>query len=257
MSDLDDILEGEETPTPEIQEQEPQEAPQEAEQPTEAPSRGPDGKFAPKGEDSAPPAQNENEEAGLKAAISAERKKRQEIEGRYQADLEQLRRELEELRKPKEPEAPPPSMWEDEQGWQQHFGSQVTQQAVQAAIQQNKLHTSELLMSQQHEDFSELKQDIFRFVGENPAVNAEVQNSPHPWQTAYKAFKNHQTMQQLGTTDLTEIEARLREKIMAEMQAQNPPQPNVPQSLADAQSARGSGQSAAANSLSLDDILKG
>lgn len=256
MSDLNDILEGEELDAP--VEQAPQEAPQEAETPTDGPNRGPDGKFAPKAKDDGSMAEPDEDSKTVPfQSYKAEKQKRQEWETRYQNEVEALRRELEEMRKPKEPEAPPPSIWEDEQGWQQQFGSQVTQQAVQAAIQQNKLHTSELLMTQQHEDFSELKQDIFRFVGENPAVNAEVQNSPHPWQTAYKAYKNHETMKQLGTTDLSEMEAKLREQIKAELQQQQTPQATPPQSLADAQSARGSGQSAAANSLSLDDILKG
>lgn len=256
MSDLDDILEGDDNAAPVEQAPEPQEAPQEAEEATEGPNRGPDGKFAPKGEETAPPAEEDKAETGLKAAAAAERRKRQEAEQRYQSDIEALRRELDQLKQPKEPEAPPPDMWGDTENWQQHFGSQITQQAVQQAQTQARLNTSELLMMQNSEDFTELKPEIFRFVGENPAVNADVANSPHPWQTAYKAFKNHQTMQQLGTTDLSEIEAKMREKIMAEMQQQKPPQPNVPQSLADAQSARGSGNPAN-NPLSLDDILGG
>jgi hypothetical protein len=251
MSDLNDILEGEEAPVETQTEQ-----PQEAETPTEGPTRDDSGRFAPKGEEPAPPAEEDKAETGLKAAAAAERRKRQEAETRYQDDITALRRELEQLKQPKQPEAPPPSMWEDEQGWQQHFGSQVTQQAVQAAMQQNKLHTSELLMMQQHEDFPQIRQDIFRFVGENPAVNAEVQNSPHPWQAAYRAYKSHETMRQLGATDITELEAKLREKIMAEMQQQTPQTQTIPQSLADAQSSKRSA-GAAGNSLSLEDILGG
>lgn len=254
MSDLNDILEGEDMPVEAVEAPQEPEQPQEAVEPSDGPVRDDQGRFAPKGEDSAPPAQDENADTGLKAGISAERKKRQEAEARY----DELRREIEALKQaqPKEPEAPPPSIWEDEQGTFNHYGQQFTQQAVQAATMQSRLQTSELLMMQSAEDFTDLKADIFRFVGENPAINAEVQNSPHPWQTAYKAFKGHETMRQLGTTDISELEARLREKIMAEMQQQKPPQQNIPQSLADAQSARGSGNPAN-NPLSLDDILGG
>lgn len=259
MSDLNDILEGEEQPveaTEAAQEPQPQEQPQGAQEAESGQPRAPDGKFAPKGKEEGSMPEPDEEKHVPIGSYKAEKQKRQEWERRYQEDIETLRKELEGLKAPKEPAAPPPSMWEDEQGWQQHFGSQITQQAVQQAQMQSRLNTSELLMMQNTEDFTELKQDIFRFVGENPAVNAEVANSPHPWQTAYKAFKNHETMRQLGTTDLTEMEAKLREKIMAEMQEQKPAQPNIPQSLADAQSARGSGNPAN-NVLTLDDILGG
>lgn len=255
MEELDNILEGKDAP--EIQASEPEKAPQEAEQSSGEPNRAPDGKFAPKANDDGSMAEPEEDSKTVPfQSYKAEKQKRQEWETRYQNEVEALRRELEEMRKPKEPEAPPPSIWEDEQGTFNHYGQQFTTQAVQAATMQSRLQTSELLMMQSAEDFTDLKQDIFRFVGENPAVNAEVQNSPHPWQTAYKAFKNHETMKQLGTTDLSELEAKLREQITAELQQQQAPQQKLPQSLADAQSAKGSG-SPANNPLSLDDILSG
>lgn len=215
------------------------------------------GKFAPKGnDDGAMPAPTEEKTVPI-GSYQAEKQKRQEWERRYQSDIETLRRELESLKAPKEPPAPPPSIWEDEQGTFQHYGQQFTQSAVQQAAYVARLNTSELLMMQADPEFVTAKPDVFEFVGANPAINAEVQNSPHPWQTAYKAFKNHQAMQQLGTTDLSEIEAKLREKIMAELQQQPTAQPNIPRSLADAQSARASAQSAPGNPLSLQDILGG
>lgn len=253
MSDLNDILEGEEQPVEAVEAQ--QEAPEQPQEPVESGQpRGPDGKFAPKGEDAGTPPAEEKAETGLKAGIAEERRKRQAAEARF----DELKREIEALKNAqlKEPEAPPPSIWEDEQGTFNHYGQQFTQTAVQQATQQARLQTSELLMMQNTEDFADLREDIFRFVGENPAVNTEVQNSPHPWQTAYKAFKNHQTMQQLGTTDLAELEAKMREKIMAEMQ-QQPAPTQIPRSLADAQSSRSSAQTAGNNPLSLDDILSG
>lgn len=258
MSDLNDILEGEGTavdPMEAPQLPEATEQPEVVETPPEGPARDAQGRFAPKGEESAPPAQDENAEAGLKAGISAERKRRQEAEARY----DELRREIDAMKaaQPAEPPAPPPSIWEDEQGTFNHYGQQFTQEAVAAATQQSRLQASEMMMMQNAEDFTDLKADIHRFVGENPAVNADVAASPHPWQTAYKAYKNHQTMQQLGTTDISELEAKLREKITAELQQQQPaPTPTVPTSLADAQSARGSGNPAA-NPLSLEDLLGG
>lgn len=241
MSDLDNILdEGSDVPeTPVV------EKPQVEEQ----------GQAAPKGNDEgAMPAPAEEKTVPI-GSYQAEKQKRKEWEGRYKSDIEALKRELEALKAPKEPPAPPPTIWEDEQGAFNHYGQQFTQTAVQQAAHISRLQTSELLMMQADPEFANVKQDVYEFVGSNPAINAEVQNSPHPWHTAYKAYKNHQTMQQLGTTDLSEIEAKLREKIMAEMQSA--PQPNIPRSLADAQSARASAQSAPGNPLSLDDILRG
>lgn len=257
MSDLNDILEGEEQPVVETP-QEP-EQPEGVETPPEEPARDAQGRFAPKGEDSATPAQEDKEEAGLKAGIAAERRKRQDAEAKYNQDIGALRQELEALKasqRPQEPTAPPPSIWEDEAGTFNHYGQQFTQTAVEQATQQSRLQASEIAMMQNVEDFTDVKADLVRFVGENPAVNAEVANSPHPWQAAYKAFKNHETMRELGATDISELKAKLTEQILAEQQQNAAPPPNIPQSLADAQSARGSGQPQA-NSLSLDDILKG
>ena len=247
MSDLENILdEGEELSTPVAQE------PVTPEQP-----RDDEGKFAPKGnDDGAMPAPSESKTVPI-GSYQAEKQKRQEWESRYQQDIETLRRELESLKAPAQPPAPPPSIWEDEQGTFQHYGQQFTQSAVEQAAYVARLQTSELLMMQADPEFETVKQDVYQFVGSNPAINAEVQKSPHPWQTAYKAFKNHQAMQQLGTTDLAEIEAKLREKIMADLQAQAPAQPTIPRSLADAQSSRASAQSAPGNPLSLQDILGG
>lgn len=242
MSDLNDILkegEGEAVTEAPVDE-----TPQAGEQPE------------PKGnQDGAMPAPEEK--TVPIGSYQAEKQKRQEWERRYQSDIETLRRELDALKAPREPEAPPPSVWEDEQSAFQHYGQRFTQTAVEQAAHLSRLQTSELLMMQTDPEFANVKQDVFEFVGSNPAVNAEVQNSPHPWQTAYKAFKNHQTLQQLGTTDLSEIEAKLREKLMAELQQQQTPQPNIPRTLADAQSARASAQSAPGNPPSLEDILGG
>lgn len=136
--------------------------------------------------------------------------------------LDQLTREIEARARPAEPQTPPPSMWEDEQGWQQHFGGQLVSTAVQQAAYQSRLQMSEMLMSEQAPDFADLKQTLVEFVGKNPVLNQQVAESQHPWRTAYQAFKNQQTMQELGATDLTQLKEKLREELMAEMQAKPP-----------------------------------
>lgn len=253
MDNLDDFLEGEETAAP----AEEQAAPDEGNVPVPEQPRDDEGKFAPKGdEESAPPAPEE--EKGLKAGIAAERKKRQEWEDRYKTDVETLRKELEALKQPKEPEAPPPNMWEDEQGWQQHFGQQVTSQAVQQATYQSKLQMSEMMARQSHEDFGEVWEPMNRFLQENPAVAQKSAESAHPWDHAYKAFKNFTTMQELGSTNLDELKASLMEQLKAERAQQaEQAKPQLPQSLAGEQSARGSATSPDNGPMSLEEILKG
>jgi hypothetical protein len=165
MGTIDEILnEGNE---PEVAAVEPEPTP-EPEQ-TEAPAavRDEKGRFAPKGEtESASPAPVEEPKLDH-AAIVAERRRRQEAETRAQT----LEQELQQLRNPP---APPPSVFEDEQGWQDHFGAQVTQQAAFNA----RLDTSEMLASQNHDDFDEMKDKFLAMAQANPALGKEASSNP-------------------------------------------------------------------------------
>lgn len=250
MDNLDDFLEGDEQPVEPIEaEQEAPEQPQEQEAVSGGPERGADGKFKAKGdEEDAPPASKE--ETGLQAGIAAERKKRQEIEQRY-ADLE---RQIAEMRQPKEPEAPPPSMWEDEQAWQQHFGGEVVNTAVQQATMNAKLDMSEMMARQSHDDFEAMKERFVKMMQDNPAIQQQALNDPHPWNRAYQIAKNAATMEELGATDLDTLKAQLREQLKAE-QEQATARPQIPQSLAGEQSARGSATSPDNGPPSLKDIV--
>jgi hypothetical protein len=76
--------------------------------------------------------------------------------------------------------------------------------------------------------------DLFNtMASQNPAVVQQAMADPHPWGKAYEIAKNHKTMTELGAVDLADLEAKMREKIMAEMQqGQTPvPQATVPPSL--------------------------
>lgn len=242
MDDMDDFLgaepEAEAVPAPE-----PEVTPEPKQERDEA------GRFA-KGEkeEGAPPAPEEKARTGQEAAIVAERRRRQEAEER----AAQLQRQLEERQNPP---APPPSMWEDEQGWQQHFGSQVVSTAVQQATFNAKLDMSEMMARQAHPDFEDMKAEFITMMQENPALQQQALADPHPWNRAYQIAKNARTMKELGATDLESLKAQLREQIMAEQQAQAPAI-NLPKTLAGEQSVRGS---VAANQgpPSLDSILKG
>lgn len=230
---LDDILDGNVEPETEVVEAQP-EQPQEP----EAQPRDESGRFAGKGEEpEAPvdvePPSTDKAEAGLLAAKRAETQARQAAEKRaeeFAAQLEALRKEIEQQR-PKEPAAPAPDIWSDTEGWQQNFGGQLVNTAVQQAAYQSRLQMSEMLMAEQHENFAEIKQQLVEFVGKNPAINKAVAESQHPWRTAYNAYVNQQTLTELGATDLNTLKAKLREELLAELQAGVPAQPKVPTSL--------------------------
>lgn len=250
MDELDDILSGEEQPVEAVEPQT-QEVEQQPEEPQGQP-RGPDGKFAPKGNDEgAMPAPEKHVPI---QSYQAEKQKRQEWEERYKADVEALRRELETLKQPQAPAAPPPSMWEDEQAWQQHFGGEVVTTAVQQATFNAKLDMSEMMARQAYTDFDDMKTEFVRMMQENPALQQQALSDPHPWQKAYQIAKNARTMNELGATNIDELKAKLLEQIKAEQAQQAPTATPLPNSLADAQSARSNAAPAPAP-LTLEDIL--
>lgn len=195
-----------------------------------------------------PPA--DDAQKGLQAALSAERKKRQEIE----AQVEALRREMQA--KPQEPAAPPPSIWEDEQGAFQHFGGQVVSQAVQQATLNARLDMSEMMARQANPDFEEMKAEFVKMMQDNPVLQQQALGDPHPWQKAYQIAKNARTMQELGATDIQTLEAKIREQILAENQAVQPAAPRIPPSLSTTRSVASRSGPAWSGPPPLGDLLK-
>ncbi len=194
-----------------------------AEPATDGPARGPDGKFPAKQQsdvedtgpspDKLPPAEYK--------AIREEREKRQTLE----RELEALKSQFQSFQQPKE-ETPPPSLWEDEQGWQQHFGGQVAQQAAYNA----RLDMSEMLASQSHEDFDDIKAKFLEMAQANPGIVQEALQAKHPWEKAYQIGKNAATAAELGATNVEELRAKIREELMAEI-GQQPASQSLPATL--------------------------
>lgn len=221
MKSLDEIL-GDEEPVAAPVEQAIEAKQPEVEQPQAPPAQPRDesGKFAPK-EPAEKPDQLPQEEY---KALKAEREKRQTLEGQ----LAELSQQMEQLKNPPQPPAPPPSVWEDEQGAFQHFGQQVVSQATLNA----RLDMSEMMMRQANPDFEEMKQVFVSLMKDNPVLQKQALSDPHPWNKAYQIAKNHQTMQELGATDVASLEAKLREKIHAELAASVPvTKPTLPPTL--------------------------
>jgi len=217
---LSGMLSGEQADAP-IEEQKPEPV---AEQPDTRP-RDEHGRFAPKTGDE-PPIEaeptpgNPIPDEQFKGYLT-EKRKRQEAEERA-SDLE---RQLQAFQQPQEPPAPPPSVWEDEQGAFDHFGSQIAQKASLNA----KLDMSEMLSSQAHEDFDDMKAKFHEMMAVNPALQQQALASRHPWETAYQIAKNAASAAELGATNVVELETKLREKIMAELQQGSTPVPQPAQ----------------------------
>ncbi len=239
MNELDDILSEEVAETIEQPEAQPELQP-----------RDESGKFAPKGEpESESPAPAKEPEFDHQAVIG-ERRRRQEAE----AANAQLMAQLQALQNPPQPA---PDMFEAPEDWQSHFGEQLLTQATSQAAYIAHLNMSEMLTRRDNkEDFDEMKALFLSLAEENPSLGQQANNDPDPWGKAYQIAKNHKAMQELGATDITQLEAKLREKIQAELAGSIQQSPTLPNSLADAQSAR-SNSAAPPARLSLNDILGG
>jgi hypothetical protein len=118
MGTIDEIL-NDEGPAPEAITQPEPEAPVEpvASEPEAATRTGREGPVCTQGRTSGAPAPDRLPQDEFKA-LKDERTKRQTLE----SELATLKQQFQQLQNPPEP---PPSVFEDEQGWQQHFGSVV------------------------------------------------------------------------------------------------------------------------------------
>lgn len=213
------------------------------------------GRFAPKGVEEpqetaevVPPTTDKLPPETFKA-VKEEREKRQAAEARLAA----LEAQFQSLQQPKEPPAPPPSIWEDDQAALSHTRDDAVAIAVQQATLNSRLDMSEMMTRQANPDFEEMKAKFIEMAQMNPTLADQARADPHPWNKAYQIAKNAAKMEALGAVDVSEMEAKLREQIKAEM-AQQPPAVTLPTSLAGAQSSRSSA-AAPTGPLSLADIL--
>jgi hypothetical protein len=160
--------------------------------------------------------------------LKEEREKRQNLE----RELEALKQQIQAAQQPKEPPAPPPSIWEDEQAYGGHIVSTAVQQANMNAV----LNMSEMLNRREKQDFDDMKGKFLQMAELNPALAQQALSDPDPWGKAYQIAKNAATMEELGATDLETLKAKLREELAAELKAQVPAAPamNLPPSLSTA-----------------------
>jgi hypothetical protein len=247
MDNLDDILKGndepeavaETTPEPET----PQAEPEKAERP-----RGPDGKFIPKGETepeapvAAPPAAEEPASTIPESALIGERRRRQEAEDR----LRELERKLQVQQPQPQPEVP--DVFADPEGFYGHI-----QQTIVQATLNDRLNLSEEMVRQSAGDETvNAAQEWGREqIASNPMFAQQFYSQRNPYGYLVSEYQRHTSLQKLGN-DPKAIDDYLAWK--AAQAAAPPPAPPVPETLANAQSARGSVQ--AYEPPSLEEILR-
>ncbi len=223
---FDDILSDE--PAVEAAQAEPAPQPQETPAtPSDGPQRDEQGRFAAKtGVEEAVPPTDKLPQEDYKA-IREERAKRQTLE----AELADLKNQFQSFQQPKEPPAPPPNIWEDEEGTFAHHRQQAVSEAVQTAVSQATMRMSEMMARQAEPEFDALKAEFIALAEKNPALAEQALADPHPWNKAITIARNHKAMTDLGAVDVAQLEAKLRAKIMEEMGAIPPTRPMIPPSI--------------------------
>jgi len=259
MDNLDDFLKGNDdaqpteatVETPETAEA--TEAPQvetEGEQPKAERPRGPDGKFIPKGEEVESPSTNES--TIPESALLGERRRRQEAEQRAQMLEQQVQQYLAQQQK-----APDPDMFEDPDGFKTTLKEQIKAEAIAEArreasemFQYHRIATAAQQFMADKPDYQESINVFGQMAAVNPRLLAEMQAAPNPAEYAYNAGRTQFEIAQHGS-----LEAMIQARVEAQLKAkQAAPTPQVPDTLADAQSSRGS--AAPLNVPTLDEILK-
>lgn len=147
-------------------------------------------------------------------ALQEERRKRQELEQEIAAIKQQFAQANAE---------PPPSLWEDENRWQQNLRSQIMQETVQFTALNARLDTSEMLSRQAHaNDFEEMKAKFLEMAQQTPQLQQQALSDPHPWEKAYQIAKNARTMEELGANSLEDVIKAERAKWEAELKSVAP-----------------------------------
>lgn len=262
MGDLDGFLKGneaEEVETPEAEPETPemQETPEAPEAKAETQPRGPDGKFVSKGEsEPETPAQAASpaaEEPQLDhAALIGERRRRQEAEDRLRALEAQLQQQP-QFQQPAEA----PDVFADPDGYTRWVAQQAAQQAEAQAYERFQYQRIEMAAQQfapTVPDYAEKVQVFEQMAQANPSLMQELYRAANPAEYAYNTAKTQVEINQYGGLEGL-IKARVEEALKAQAPAPEPtPAPSVPDTLADAQSARGS-SAEPFRMKSLDEIL--
>lgn len=248
MSDemsLGGILSGEAAPTPEpASAPEPQAAPEPPPAPAPEPPAPEPAPAVPEPAAAAPQQPMTDKEKAFYTAMSEERRKRQEIERKFN--------ELLQAQPPQEPKA----FWDDPEAALQTFKHEVDK-----VVTTTRMDTAEQIARSKYNDFDD-KINVFAEVLQNtPGLREHWMQAPDPAEFAYRTGKNYMELQQAGNIDAlrAKIESEVRMKLEAEMKAKDEARKAelaaIPPSLSNAQSAPGN-KAVWGGPPSLDNILK-
>lgn len=166
-------------------------------------------------EQAAPPAAVEETKHIPISALLDERDKRKAAA----AEAEELRRKLAEYEAKAQPK---PDFFADPEA-----AIQAAQQAAMAAAINTKLETSRFLAEK---DFgAELVAEAYAFFDQNPHLTQGFRNAPSPYHEAVATYRKMKAMQEIGDDPQAyraRIEEEVRQRLLAEMQAQ--PKPTAP-----------------------------
>lgn len=204
MSSLDDVLRGEVTDDATANAAaDPVEANHTGEtQQTDA-AAGESQTSAPEAGNDAPPASEHDKQVPLKA-LEEERKSRQDWKEkaiRFEEELKHLRAQQ--------------SQPQQQQPTQQ---SQQQPMSPEMAMLNERFNISEMMAREKYADLDEKMEVFQKAAAENPALGAELAKQKHPYDWMYKHATKLQALAEIGD-DPTAYEQKLREKIMAELQA--------------------------------------
>jgi hypothetical protein len=250
MDNLEEFLKGSETidaedhddPVAEATPAEPDQSDDSAPEPKAERPRGPDGKFIPKGEAPETPAEAASPAAPEPqidhAALIGERRRRQEAE----AELVQLRQQLQQAPQPPQFQAPTqaPDMFEDPEGYTRYVAAQAAEVARHEAygqFQYQRIDTAARQFAPTVPDYAEKVQVFQQMAQANPALLQELFRANNPAEYAYNTAKTQLEISQFGGIEGL-IKARVEDALKAN--APTATTPPVPDTLADAQSSRGS-----------------
>lgn len=182
-----------------------------------------------------------DEVAGLKAALKAERQKRQALEkaGQEASKQEQKR----------------PSVFDDEAGYTESIKNDIKQAEVTATL---KVSHSLLSDDIGEDAVAEIWEKFEPLMQDNPKLRADFRENNHPFKFAKKTVEDHQLLQKIQSGDMEQelndrLEKMLEEKL-AEAKKETGEEDKVPPSLA-ASGGKGVESNSYSGPASLESIL--
>ncbi len=194
---------------------------------------------------------------GFKRAMAAVRgdkrklkTKWQEVEkqnARLEGELAALRRQGTQPAVRPEPEAAKPGFWDSdpEKYIQERLKSELD--SFQKQSRSLMIERDERAMRRQHTDYEEVSNAFSAAAQNNPQLLAAFRADPDPVGFAYEQGKQLMRLQHHGATSVTELEAKIRAEVTAELESKRsepsepqrqPARPPIPKSIA---GSRGSG----------------